>query len=791
VIALSPLNRKLLRDMWRIRTQVIAIAVVIACGVATVVMALGVYNSLELTRTVYYERQAFAQVFADLTRAPLSVARDIANISGVSAVDDRVVGRAVVEIAGARRPAVGQLVSLPTPNQLGLNRVFLRWGRMPQSGSLDEVVVSEAFAEAHNLQPNDEVSAVLNGRKRSLRVVGVGLSPEFVYAVGPGQIIPDDATFGVFWLDRTGLEASFDLVKAFNNISLTLMRGTNQQAVIAEVDRILAPYGGLGAYGRIEHVSHAFLDSELNQLRVMARILPPIFLAVAAFLLHIVLTRLVSTEREQIGLLKAFGYGDLSIGAHYLKMAVIISAIGAIAGIGLGGWMGRGITILYSDFLFHFPFLQYQTDSTVLLAASGASFVTALLGVITAVLGILKLTPAVAMQPRAPAVYRAGFFERTGLLRGLHPSLRMAWRHIGRSTLRSTMTTTGIGASIGLIIFSLFSLDAIEEMIDVFYFRVQHQDVTVVFELPQSAHAIHEVARLPGVMRAEPIRAVPVKLISGPIEDRVAIMSRPADSRLSSLLDLNLAPMAIPPHGLVLSVTLANKLGVAPGDDLRVEVLSGERRKTDIRVAALTEEFVGLSAYMSEGALQALTRDETGISGARLAVDPAQLDTLYAAATEIPAIASITGRDIAINSFRDTMAETMNISLFFYVGFATAITFGVIYNAARIALSERARELATLRVLGFYDSETAGVLLGEFAILSICALPVGWAVGWGLAAFMVSSFATEMFRIPFVIYLPTYAIASLLGLAAAIISGYFVARRITRFDLISVLKTRD
>jgi putative ABC transport system permease protein len=791
VRALSPLNKKLLRDMWHIRSQVIAIAVVIACGVATVVMALGVYNSLLLTRTVYYDRQAFAHVFADLTRAPLSVARDIANISGVSAVDDRVTARAVVEIPGARRPAVGQLVSLPSQNELGLNRVVLRWGIMPQAGSLDEVVVSEAFADAHSLQPNDEVSAVLNGRKRSLRVVGVGLSPEFVYAVGPGQIIPDDATFGILWLDRAGLEASFDLVKAFNNVTLTLMRGTNQQAIISQVDTILAPYGGLGAYGRIDHVSHAFLDSELNQLRVMARILPPIFLAVAAFLLHIVLTRLVSTEREQIGLLKAFGYSDLAVGTHYLKMALVISAIGAVVGIGLGHWMGRGITKIYSDFLFHFPFLQYQTDSTVLLAAAGASFVTAFLGVIIAVLAILKLTPAVAMQQRAPAAYRAGFFERTGALHRLHPSMRMAWRHIARSRLRSSMTVTGIGASVGLIIFSLFSLDAIEEMIDVFYFRVQHQDVTVVFDLPQSAHAIHEVARLPGVLRAEPIRAVPVKLLSGHIEDRVAIISRPNDSRLGSLLDLNLIPMAMPPHGLVLSVTLANKLGVAPGDDVRVEVLSGARRKTDVRVAALTEEYVGLSAYMSESALQALTREETGISGARLAVDPAQLDVLYEAATEIPAIASITGRDIAINSFRDTIAETMNISLFFYVGFATAITFGVIYNAARIALSERARELATLRVLGFYDGETAGVLLGEFAILSICAVPVGWAIGWGLAAFMVSSFATEMFRIPFVINVSTYAIASLLGLAGAIVSGYFVARRITKFDLISVLKTRD
>ena len=790
MIKLAPLDRKLYRDLWRIRTQAIAIAVVIGCGVATVVMMMGVYNSLTLTRSIYYDRQGFAHVFANLTRAPISVARDIADIAGVAAVDDRVVGRAVVEVPGADRPAIGQLVSLPLEHEVGLNRILLRAGRLPRERSDEEVVVSEAFAEAHGLELNDEISAVLYGRQRDLRIVGVALSPEFVYAVGPGQIIPDDSTFGIFWFDRLALEAAFDLTNAFNNVSLILMRGANEAAIIDEIDRILAPYGGLGAYGRADQASHAFLDSELNQLRTMAGIIPPIFLAVAAFLLHIVLSRLVNTEREQIGLLKAFGYSDVAVAVHYLKMALAVSALGAALGLALGQWMGQGVTAVYTQF-FHFPYLQYEASLDVFLAAGGLALLTALIGVAVALRGILRLTPAVAMQPRAPAAYRTGLLERTGILRAVHPNLRMAWRHIVRAPVRAAMTTTGIAASIGLIVFSLFSFDAIERMIEVFYYRAQHQDVTVSFDHQRSSHAIFEVARLPGVLRAEPIRTVPAKLHSGHREERVAIMSRPRGERLATLLDLELAPMAVPPHGLVLSVSLANTLGVLPGDEVRVELLSGTRRTEDIRVAALTEEYVGLSAYMSEPALQALAREDTGISGARLAVDPAQLDTLYDAAADIPAVASITGRDIAITSFRNTMAESMNISLFIYVGFATAITFGVIYNSARIALSERARELATLRVLGFYDRETATVLLSEFALLSIWAVPVGLAIGWALAKFMVASFETELFRIPFVISATTYAIAALIGLVAAIISGYFVARRLTRFDLVSVLKTRD
>ena len=788
--ALPALDRKLLRDLWHIRMQVIAIAVVIACGVATVVMARGVLTSLALTLDAYYERQAFGEVFSHLTRAPVSTARRIAALPGVASVDHRIAGRAIIEVAGAQRPAIGQLVSLPEFGARGLNRVFLRSGRLPRSGNAGEAVISESFANAHRLTPGSTVLAVLNGKRRELRIVGIGLSPEFIYAVGPGQIIPDDSAFGVLWLERAALEAAFDLRGAFNDVSLSLLRGTNEEAVIAGVDDILANYGGLGAYGREDQISHAFVTSELHQLETMARVFPPIFLGVAAFLLHIVLSRLMDTEREQIGLMKAFGYSDGAVGVHYLKMALFIAAIGAAAGAALGLWMGRSVTAMYTRF-FHFPYLQFQTEASVLMIAVAAALAAAVAGTWLAVYRIARLAPAVAMQPRAPVVYGRTVGEKLRLLRWFTPSTRMAWRHVIRWPMRSTLTSAGIGASVGLMVGSLFPFDSIDLMIDVVYFRAQRQDVLVAFDHQRTERALYDIARLPGVMRAEPVYSVAAALVSGPVRERVAIAGRPPDSRLSMLLDSDLRPVETPPRGLVLSKALAEKLRVRPGDMVRLEVLEGKRRKAPVRVAAIVEEYVGLSAYMAATALDEITRDGGAITGARLAVDSTKLDALYREVAEIPAVAGIAGRDMALEAFRSILAESMNIVLIFYVGFAAAITVGVIYNSARIALSERARELATLRVLGFHDREAAAVLLGEFAILSLLALPIGFAFGWGLAKFMTTEFATDLFRMPMVISLHTYVAATLVGLGAAGMSGYVVARRITRFDLVAVLKTRD
>ncbi len=333
------LDRKLFRDLRRIWAQSLAIALVMASGTATFVLASGAYRSLEETRRAYYERYRFADVFAAVRRAPKALGEQVLAIPGVAAAEMRIARLALLDLEAIQEPATGQVVSLPDFAPQRLNRLHLRAGRLPEPERTDEVAVNEAFAMAHRLHPGATIRAILNGKKRDLRVVGIALSPEFVYALGPGDLMPDDRRFAVLWMSEKAAAALFDLTGAFDSVSLKLIPGTSEADVIEELDRLLARYGGTGAYGRKDHLSHAFLDAELKQLDAMRRVIPPIFLLVSAFLINMTLSRMIALEREQIGLLKAIGYGPLPIAAHYVKLVLLIAGFGIALGFLGGAWL--------------------------------------------------------------------------------------------------------------------------------------------------------------------------------------------------------------------------------------------------------------------------------------------------------------------------------------------------------------------------------------------------------------------------------------------------------------------
>lgn len=787
---MGPLQRKLLRDFWRTRGQALAIITVVGCGVGVMVMSFGVLVSLTDTRDAYYERSRFADVFSRLERAPESLRNSLARISGVHTADIRIVKDVTIDVPKFARPVTGRLISLPSRENEGLNRVTLRWGRVPNAGALNEAIVSENFADAHRLQPGATLTANLNGRRRTLRIVGVGLSPEFVYTMGGAQVVPDDKSFGVLWMNRDVLESAFDMHGAFNDVSLRLNHAASAADVVAALDRILAPYGGLGAFERSDQTSHAFLTAELDQLHTMGWIIPPVFLAVAAFLLYVVIARTIDTEREQIGLLKAFGYSNWDVGRHYAQFVGIIAALGILCGFAAGIWLGRGVTELYRDF-YRFPFLYYRLDLGVFAIAAALTFLAAALGTWLAVMKAVRLSPAVAMQPPAPALFRRSLTESLGLARLLSPSARIIVRDIERRPLRAMMTVGGIAASVGLLVSSLYVFDSIEAIIDVYYFRSQRQDLTVTYIAERDDRALNAIRRLPGVLRAEPFRAVPIRMQAQHRYQRTGIFALSRDGSLYQLLDEELSRIALPPKGILLSDMLAKQLGVRVGDQVDIEVLTGRRKKTRSVVAAIAREFVGLSAYMEMTELNRLLDEGSTASGAYLLTDLGKIDQLFAALKKTPGVASVVTKRAAVDTFRSTFSKSMSTVLLFYVGFGAMITFGVVYNSARISLSERARELATLRVLGFSKGQTAAILLGEFALLTFVALPFGWMMGYGLASFMTARFETELFRVPLVVTTATYAAAALCAIAAAIVSGFLVARRIRALDLVAVLKTRD
>ncbi len=784
------LHHKLLRDLWDIKGQAVAISLVISAGIAMYISYSSTFQSLDLTKTAYYDRYRFADVFASLKRAPLHLTERIAAIPGVARAETRVVVAVTLDLEGISEPLVGQLISIPERRTAILNDIAIRTGRYIEGDRRDEVLVSEGFALAHDLQPGDKVAAVINGRRRDLVIVGTALSPEYVYTIRPGELFPDESRFGIFWIGRKALASAFDMEGGMNDVVLKLMPSASVDEVIVRLNRLLEPYGGLGAIPRQLQISNWSLSSELMGLKSAGIIMPMIFLSVAAFLLNVVLTRIVSVQRTQIASLKALGYSRFEIAVHYTEWSLVIVFLGAVIGTAGGAFLGSGMITLYNDY-FRFPFLEYRLDGQVIVGAIVISFFAAIFGAWTAVARAARLPPAEAMHPEPPASFKVSWIERLGAKAFLSQPARMILRNVQRRPARTLASIIGISFAVAMLVVGLFFIDSIDELMDVQFNVIDRQDVTVTFVEPASAGAFHELAGLPGVLAAERSRAVPARLVHGHRSRQSALIGVVDGARLHRVVDASLRQVSLPPEGLVLSTKLAEILDARPGDDVTLQILEGTRPVRQVRVSHLVEEYLGTAAYMDAGALHRMMREGENLSGAYLQVDALQAEELYRRLKEIPAVAGVALKSAALASFKKTMDESMGIMIFFSVFFASIIAFGVVYNAARISLSERSRELASLRVMGFTRGEISFILLGELAFLTLLALPVGIALGYSLAWLTCEAYDTELYRFPLVVSARTAGFSVLTVIFAAIVSGLVVRRRLDRLDLVEVLKTRE
>ena len=788
---MATLRKKVLRDLWALRGQALAIAAVIGSGVATYVMSLSTLGSLHLTREEFYAGQRFADLFVALERAPDSIGARLAALPGVDRVETRVLTGVNLEVPGFQEPVTGFLLSLPVDPRAGLDLPVVVRGRGVEPGRGDEVLLSDAFAEAHGIHPGDALTAIVNGHRERFRVVGIAISPEYVFQMGPGSVFPDFERFAILWMDRRPLSVASDMEGAFNRASLRLSAGADAEEVIDRVDQVLARYGGLGAHDRQDQLSHRYLSEEFRQLGRMSQIFPGIFLSVAAFLLNVVLARLVHTQREQIAALKAFGYSNVQVGLHYLELVLLVALLGALLGLLLGGWMGRGLTSMYMTY-YRFPHPHYQVRPGVALGGTLISCGAAAVGTLFAVLRAARLPPAEAMRPEPPARYRVSLLERLGLQAWLSQPSRMIVRNLARRPVKTALSVVGIALSCAIMMVSSFFWDSIQQVIHVQFRQVQREDVTVTFVEPTSRRARHELARLPGVTRAEAFRSVGVRLHFEHRSYRTAILGLEPGAALRRVLDEELVPCSLPAEGLVLTAYLGREiLGLREGDRVRVEVLEGERRVREVPVVRLVEEYIGVSGYMALPALNRLLSEGQAISGAHLTVDPGAEAAVFRALDARPRVSGSLARKSALKNFETTMADQMLTFAFFNTILASSIALGVAYNAARIALSERGRELASLRVLGLTRGEISWILLGELGLLTLVAIPLGWGIGLALCKLLSQTWQIDLFRMPFAVEPRTFAFAAAVVLFAAGGSSLLVRRKLDHLDLVAVLKTRE
>jgi len=790
VSGLSPLDRKALRDLWRMRSQAFAIALVIAAGVGMVVMSLGMMRSLDATREAYYDRYRFADIFAPTKRAPKSVLEEIKALPGVSLVEGRITAGATLDIAGIAEPITTRIHSIPPNGDPRINALLLRSGRWPDPNRPDEVLASEKFAEAARIGLGDGINALLYGKRQHLRVVGTALSPEYIYAIGPGQIFPDNRRFGVLWMGEEHLAAALDLTDGFNEALVQIDRNADASDVIRRLDNLLARYGGVSAYPRSEQISDRFVTNELAQLKTMTGILPPIFLGVAAFLINMVLSRLIDAEHEVIGLLMAFGYRGQAIMLHYAKIAVALSVPGLVLGLALGSWLGRGLAAMYQDF-FVFPFLNYRAGLDVYALASLTTVAVVLLGVFQSVRRVRRMTPVEAMRPPLPPNYAGAIARLIGRMRALDEPTRIILRGILRRPFRSALGSLGVAAALGLYITSAGSQDNVARMIDILFDQSNRADVMVTFAEPRDQRALFELQRAPGVWRVEPMRMVGAKLTGVRRAKSEALTATSPGSDLNRLVGIDGAIIEPSPRGVLVSYGLSNELGLVVGDPLNVQVTEGRRDHFNLPVSGIIKSAVGSPAYVDAEMIAARMNEAPLLSGAYLGVDPFRVDELYRYLKATPIIAGVSLRAAARTGLDETIGETMGIVTLFNTGFSALIVFGVIYNNARISLAERSRDLASLRVLGYRRSEVSYILLGELAILTVIGLPFGIAFGYFLSSWLSASLGGDLFIVPFGLTAGTVAQAVLMVLLAAAITALFVRRRLDQLDLVAVLKTWD
>src|SRR3989338_1187109 len=788
---MNALDLKLLRDLWRMRGQAFAIVLVIVSGVATFVMLISNMDSLYLTREKYYQENEFADVFASLKRAPESIKQRIKEIPGVEQVETRVVADVKLDIEGFSEPVIAKLISIPDTGKPLLNRLYIRKGRLVDPWKDDEIVVSEAFAEAHGFAPGDRIGAIINGKLERLVIVGIALSPEFVLQARPGALSPDYKRYAILWMGRNALSTAYDMKGAFNDVTLTLSLDANMNDILIQLDNLLYDYGGLVSYGRKDQMSHRFLDEEFKQLRRSAEIFPAIFIAVATFLLNVVVSRTVSTQREQIAALKAFGYSNLMIiGMHYIKMVSLIVFIGVAGGIAVGIWFGKGLGNIYMEF-YRFPYLIYELKPNVALIAALITATAAIAGTIHSVKRAATMPPAEAMRPEPPARYRKTIIDRLGIARMLSQPTLIIVRNIGRRPIKSLLTITGIAFSCAIIIAGTFSSDAVDFIVNVQFRLSQKDNMAVTFVEPVSRNALYELQGLSGVEHAEVFRTAPVRLRFGHRSFRTTLQGIEPDGHLRVLLDVNLKPFTVPSSGIVLSDYLGTLLGVRQGDMITVEVLEGKRPTVQAPVAGLVEQYIGIASYMDITALNRLIKEGSAISGAYLTVDSLYQTEIYKRLVEMPRVAGAIVREDEIKNFYELQAEFFLFFTFVATILAGTIALGVVYSSARIALSERSRELASLRVLGYTRAEISYIFLGELGILTLASIPLGLFLGRGLCEYIARALSSELFRVPAIIELSTYSFAATVVVISACLSGLIMRHRLDHLDLVEVLKAKE
>jgi putative ABC transport system permease protein len=791
----SALNRKLLRDLKAAAGMLLAITGIITVGVTCFVGLSSSYHNLADAKRRYYAECRMADFSIEVKKVPLSELGPVAGLPGVAEIRPRIQSNAAVDLEGVEEPLNGLVLSLPDRKQPTINDVLVRRGSYFTDRRENEVLVSESFAKAHRISPGQWIHLLMNNRRQELFVVGTAISSEFVYMLGPGTITPDPKHFGVFYLKQSFAEDVFDFSGAANQI-LGRLDGSaraNCREVLRRAENVLASYGVFTTTPLEDQFSNRFLSQEIQGLWSFAFITPTMFLAVAAVVLNVFLTRLTQQQRTVIGTFKALGYSDAELFWHLQRLGIVVGLLGGLLGCAMGFWLSHGMSSMYRLF-FQFSEFDNQFWLGTHVLGLGISVGCAVLGSLRGSRAVLRLRPAEAMRPAAPRQGGSVWLERFDRF---WKSLGSGWRMVLRNTLRNRVRTiaglfaAAMGASV--LVNAWMMADSMIYFLDFQFRHLLRSDMDLSLKDERSDEALLEAAKLPGVDRAEPFLSVACTFRKGAREKKASITGLAPGARLTVPRDRDARPIRIPQAGLAMSRTLAEILDVKPGDTVTIEPIKGLRRAREVPVCEIADSYFGLTVYADIHYLSRLVGEESALSGVQLSLDNnrVHLAALHRELKRLPALEGVAARADVVAGIEETVLKHQWVVIDVMILFAGIVFFGSIVNASLVSLAERQREVATLRVLGYGNWQIGSLLLRESMMVTVLGTVLGMPMGYLLTVTTVWSYNSEMFRVPIITRPGTWGWTLILAVLFGLIAHLFVQRSIGRMAWLDALKAQE
>lgn len=792
---MATLSRKLWRTINSTRGQFIALVVIVTLGVMVYNGMGTAFDNLSRAQQDFYQEENFADYYFQVVKAPASIGNKIEAIAGVRKASGRIQCD-VPLIKEDNDRAVGRLTSYALPMDGEINRLRLLSGRLfttRTSGSGIEVLIDPQYAAANNIKAGDSITIIAAGKKTSLRVVGTATSPEFIiHALDASNIMPDPETFGIIMMAAEQAEQLLDMPGQVNQIVIKLDPGTDEEIVRQKAEELLKSYGSVGSYPRKDQLSHFMLQAELDGLKINSLYLPLILLLIAAGIQSLILNRLIKSQRPQIGIMKALGYDDGKIIAHYTGYALYVSLLGCLLGIALGILLASLLSQVYSQ-LFNLPQTIGSLSLKTMLYSVSLSLIVGAASGFLAARSVIRIQPAEAMRPEAPAAGNQIFLEEwSALWSKLSSNWKMSLRSIFRNRSRFVVMVLGVMSAVILLIFAFFNNDAVDYILNHNFQEINRYDYMVRFTEPIKYSEITYWRQWEEVYQLEPLLELPVKTTFKDKSVDDLIIGMAADGSLKRVLNEAGEHLLIPEEGVLIGRRTAQKLGVKIGDLVNTETKLGigPPRKAELPVLGINDQLTGSGAYVSLATANRILGESQVISSVMFRASQENTEELEKRLKAMPNVSSVTSRDQELQSY-NAMMDTTIIIIGAMLLFSAILGLVIVYNSSIMTFYERRRELATLMVMGYSQPEVVSLLKKETWIQAAVGAILGLPAGKGLGTAYAASFSTDLYSLPVVIYPRSYLLAVMATILFVLMGQFLAARKIKQLDMVEVLKNRE